>query len=42
MTYPVDDILALGYSHYIIIIASVFAIAWGSLKAIEVSSSLRA
>jgi hypothetical protein len=35
--YPVSDVLALGFSHYIIIIFSVIAIAWGSFMASRVS-----
>jgi len=35
--YPVSDVLALGFSHYIIIIFSVIAIAWGSFMASRVA-----
>lgn len=34
--YPVEDVLALGFSHYIIIIFSVIAIAWGTFMAKKV------
>jgi len=36
--YPVADVLALGFSHYIIIIFSIIGIAWGTFMAKKVSS----